>query len=82
MRTDARPRRELAQFLGRKSRVNADHAVMHGQWMPPGREPRRRKKSTRQRMPVQIYRDYRLPRRFFEMIQNAPHAVVIEMMQK
>ena len=55
---------------------------MHGQWMPPGREPRRRQKSTRQRMPVQIYRDYRLPRRFFEMTQNAPHAVVIEMMQE
>ena len=37
MRTDSRPRRELAQFLRRKSGVNADHAVMHGQRMPPGK---------------------------------------------
>jgi len=82
VRTDARPRRELTQFPGRESGVNADHAVMHGQRMPPGREPRRRQKSTRQRMPVQIHGDHRLPRGFFKTGQNSPYAVVIEMMQK
>lgn len=82
MGTNAGSRGELPQFSGREGSVDANDAVVDSQWVPPGQEPRRRQKSPRQRVAMQIDDNHRLPRRLFKVGQNAAYGFILKMMQE
>ena len=75
-------RREIPEFVRRKSCLHRNRAVVDGDRIPPKKPGRSRKKMIGDRMALKIIHDHRHPGRLAKAAKQVDYAAIFEVVQE